>query len=83
MDLAKLLEDKGQPDKTAIAKLVEQLAAVPGSRRARCRPARAAPANGASGDWLRQTLGRSCGRARRWLDRLPGRAYAGPDAVAA
>ena len=42
LDLAKLLKD-GKPDKTAIGKLVEQLAAVP-PRRVTSRPGRATPA---------------------------------------
>ena len=54
MDLGKLLDDKGQPDKTRIGKLVEHLAAVPapgghvptGPRQ---------PANGQT-DFFRETL---------------------------
>jgi hypothetical protein len=56
MDLGKLLDDKGQPDKARIAKLVEQLAAVPAPG-GRVPTGPQGQPNG-DGDFFRQTLGR-------------------------
>ena len=54
IDMAKLLDDKEQPDKAAIAQLVAQLAAVPPPG-GHVPGGPQGPANG-SGDWLREQM---------------------------
>jgi hypothetical protein len=73
LDLGKLLDKNGQPDKAKIAALVEQLAAAPAppappappGPRGAIPPGPRAPAPGAGdGDWLRN-IQRPGGRRRR------------------
>jgi hypothetical protein len=74
LDLGKLLDKNGQPDKAKIAALVEQLAAAPAAPAGPAQPGprgaippgprTAAPPGAGDGDWLRN-IQRPGGRRRR------------------
>jgi hypothetical protein len=65
LDLAKLVKD-GEPDKDAIAALVDQLAAIPPAAPGRVPPGprSTGPANGGGGDWVREGAAAASARAR-------------------
>jgi hypothetical protein len=64
LDMSKLVTD-GEPDKDAIAALVDQLAAIPPAAPGRvpAGPRSAGPANG-GGDWVREGAAAASARAR-------------------